>query len=506
MIEHRNVPSKLAFGGRLALKLPTLLSLIVQFDPKLLEDRDPAGRGALYYAIQMKLEWFIKALLDIKTLDKEVWQRVLCTGPNCIHMAISVGLRPSLIVGLIENVSKNMLAAQDDSGLTPLHLAVEYSRCTKERRKIVRALLEHGDSALDKRGGSKALSVYQHHMASREQHGQKEKKGTIEKRNEIPALKLGEKPGKEEKQDSKEQEEAEPISEKAQKEERVKEQKMRQGGRRRSTAVHDDAQRASTPPTQCNEGRQLSDVQPVAQAPTPSVDQPSIKPATSKRKPDNVAREIAKLLKLHYFRTTFSKKHRSQAASPRDHGSAVEFLFGDNDDCKLIGFEFPPTPRKNQAAMDFDRFKDAYKRFSFDPALLYVDFRKVEFQDPDIDNPRALKRPQQAGAGRRDMVKFFDWLYTEKRVRDIIKVTVEDSEGMPHCDEAIVASLERFSIEILDWRKLDLCPLAIQRASAKSKNIRQLHLWWSGSNAVLRAWSERQGLALLPSLEKIHIY
>lgn len=532
-IHSRNVPFKLAIDGHIAPKLRFLLRLLVQQYPELLEDRDTGGRGALDYAIEMKLEWFIVAVLDSEIPEKN-WQIVLTpkktrgeqgsARPNCIHTAITIGLKPSLTVRLIEKASGDMLAAQDDNGLTPLHHAVEYSRCTKERRKIVRALLEHGDGALDKRTGTDAaLSVYRYHIATRKQHDEKntlkllqesrvernDRNSKSEKRNERAIPGADRKPAKQEEQADKEKE-PKAKSEKEQKERKQNEQKMRQGAlRRRSTASNDgaldvNAQGALIPANQPNEGRQLSDVLPRAPAATSPASHINIKPADRKSKPDNVAGEIAKLLKLHYFRTIFSNKHRAQDASLRDHASAVDFLFGDNHEDKLICFDFPPIPRKKQVPMDFDRFKESYKLFNFDPALLYVDFRKLELQVSD--NPRAAEGMQDSGAGRRDMVQFFDWLYTDKRVRDIIKVTVEDREGVPHCDEVIIDSLKRFSIEILDWRKLDLCPFAIQRASAKSNKMRELHLWWSGSNAVLRAWSERQGLALLPSLEKIHIY
>ena len=532
-IQSRNMPFRLAMNADIAPKLPILLRLLVQEYPELLEERDTGGRGALDHAIEMKLEWFIVAVLDSEIPEKN-WQTVLTpkktrgeqsAGPNCIRTAITIGLKPSLTVRLIKRASGDMLAAQDDNGLTPLHHAVEYSRCTKERRKIVRTLLEHGDGALDKRTGTDpALSVYRYHIATRKQHDEKnalkllqesrvernDRNIKSEKRNERAVPGADRKPAKQEEQANKEEKEPKPKSEKEQKERNQREQKMRQGAlRRRSIASNDgaldvNAQGALIPANQPNEGRHLSDVLPRAPAPTSPASHLNIKPANRKSKSDNVAGEIAKLLKMHYFRTIFSNKHTAQDASLRDHASAVDFLFGDNHEDKLICFDFPPIPWKKQVPMDFDRFKESYKLFNFDPALLYVDFRKLELQVPD--NPRAAERTQDSGAGRRDMVQFFDWLYTDKRVRDIIKVTVEDREGVPHCDEVIIDSLKRFSIEILDWRKLDLCPDAIQRASAKSNNMRELHLWWSGSNAVLRAWSERQGLALLPSLKKIHIY
>ena len=148
----------------------------------------------------------------------------------------------------------------------------------------------------------------------------------------------------------------------------------------------------------------------------------------------------------------------------------------------------------------------SYSGFKFDDVLLYVDFRRFELE-------RAAPRARQGvnansnspGAGRKDMEEFFNWLY-EKNVRNIIKVSVEDRDGIPHSDQSIENSLCRFDIEILDWKKPDLDPQAICNACHSSKNLLDLHLWWSGNNAILRAWSEPAGLAQLRSLEKIHLH
>ena len=86
----------------------------------------------------------------------------------------------------------------------------------------------------------------------------------------------------------------------------------------------------------------------------------------------------------------------------------------------------------------------------------------------------------------------------------IVRVIVDETNpNLPdHCDEAIEQSLWDLRVEVLDWRKLDLCPETILRASPE---VEELYLLWSGSNAVLRGWSEPQGLACLEKLTKIHL-
>lgn len=58
------------------------------------------------------------------------------------------------------------------------------------------------------------------------------------------------------------------------------------------------------------------------------------------------------------------------------------------------------------------------------------------------------------------------------------------------------------NVEILDWRRLDLDPVSLTRVG---KCLRELHLQWSGKNTTLRAWSEKEGLAMIPTLETISV-
>lgn len=114
-----------------------------------------------------------------------------------------------------------------------------------------------------------------------------------------------------------------------------------------------------------------------------------------------------------------------------------------------------------------------------------------------------------------DQLYFLRWLRQKKGVKKIIKLTVDDRRE-PHRDEDIEEAVggwddrqgknepsRSFDVEILDWRKLDLCPVTISRAAP---NVRELHLQWSGSNSVLFGWSDTQCLPKLPLLRKIHIH
>jgi hypothetical protein len=106
----------------------------------------------------------------------------------------------------------------------------------------------------------------------------------------------------------------------------------------------------------------------------------------------------------------------------------------------------------------------------------------------------------------------------------IIKLSVEEpidgSQGV-HGDQTIQEALGRFVIEHLDWKKTDLDPETIlhvgsqiEKPYSESPNdidpvvesqMRKLTLIWSGSNAVLRAWSDEDALPKMRFLQEVEI-
>jgi hypothetical protein len=526
-IQQRNVAYKLAYKG--GPDLPHLVKLIVEKYPELLEDADQAGMMAFHHAIKTKLEWFIESIVNSEIKNEEL-ERALGaikheegqpkSKQNCIHRAITTNLEPSLTRKLVEK-APNLLSAQDVAGLTPLHHAVDYKRCLKGGfRRVVETLLHHGGGALDKRTHPPdAFSVYQYHMHTKTLANLREAPKVptervdtrVDRKNDrtLPGLDKKPMPGTETDAPCL----GPMMDEKKHKERRDEERetRMRSVGLQRVPTLNMSA--GLDAPAQPNESRQLSEGTPKQKAfSTPILPVPPIgsvvatktssgsKHARQTKRADN----IAKLLKLHYFRTIFYLEPNNLDVPLRTHASAERFLFGDNTECKDICSEIPPVSRKEPENIDFDRFKESYGPFAFDPMLLYVAFGNLEVHLGEDD--RFVKRRQQQGLGRRDLVRFFKWLHQEKGEKNIIKVSVEDGEELPHSDEAIVECLEDFEIEILDWRKPDICPLAILGENMSSSNIRELHLHWSGNNTVLRGWSAPRGLAGLPKLSKVHIY
>lgn len=97
----------------------------------------------------------------------------------------------------------------------------------------------------------------------------------------------------------------------------------------------------------------------------------------------------------------------------------------------------------------------------------------------------------------------FWWLKKEKGVNSIFEIEVHD-ERKPHSDENIEAILRQFhGVKKLDWKKFDLCSQVIVNAAP---DVEVMHLYWAGNNAVLRGWSEPEGLKQLGKLAEVHIH
>jgi hypothetical protein len=90
-------------------------------------------------------------------------------GTTCLHQAISWGRRNELIKIIIGFVPEAMFISRDAKGRTPLHLAVEYDRCSIAHADLVEELLRRGPAAMDEKisDGSDSSTVYQYHERTR---------------------------------------------------------------------------------------------------------------------------------------------------------------------------------------------------------------------------------------------------------------------------------------------------------------------------------------------------
>lgn len=142
---------------------------------------DDLGNTPLHTAIQHNNRNFLLAISgrpsQPETVEKvrqsiergkDTWA-LRPTGTTFLHDALaSKGLLHDnrLLLAIIALAPDAMLCAQDIKGRTPLHMAVEYSKCTALRLEIVRELISRDSSVLLKRD-NRSLSVYQYHVLSK---------------------------------------------------------------------------------------------------------------------------------------------------------------------------------------------------------------------------------------------------------------------------------------------------------------------------------------------------
>ncbi|KAF4629159.1 hypothetical protein G7Y89_g8986 [Cudoniella acicularis] len=355
-----------------------LIRLLIQKYPELMEERDLSGTTPLHTAIYKDNADAVKTMCEtVKEIDKILMIKGGRQSESCLHAAVRSNIPVDVTIQLIKRATEQIFFCQDSQGRTPLHVAVEYVRCTDSQLGIVQEILRQCGAALDV--ADYPQTAFRHI-------------NTIWKHS-TPT-----------------------------------------GSRR--MRLYRTKNRPAIPP-------------------------------------------------LHNLRTTLY--------GTRNQEMAVRFLYGYNIEGRKINFEF----LNESTTIDPDRFRQGYSNHEYDDMLRYVTLRGDYKVDPQ---PWA---DSNDGIGRSDMLFFFQWLKNEKGVRRILKVTVHDDTGqIAHSDEVIQTALPDFDVEILDWCKVDLCPETIYRAC---RNLRWLRLKWSGNNAVLRAWSEPEGLPRLKQLRRVDL-
>ncbi|EGR47699.1 uncharacterized protein TRIREDRAFT_79111 [Trichoderma reesei QM6a] len=199
---------------------------------------------------------------------------------------------------------------------------------------------------------------------------------------------------------------------------------------------------------------------------------------------------VERLLKLHYLRS-------------RSYNAAMEILYGRNttSDYELY-FDLSGHGNITQTGLE-----NLLSKLRFEDILQYVAIPRlnveVNMNTANSKRSRASGRShKQDGEGRRDLCYIFDRL-RKKGVKTILKVIIDDSMTPAHSDEAIEDALKFMDVEIWDWKRTDLCSEVICRVAAKA---REVNLYWSGNNAVLRGWSEEGGLKKLGELKTVYLH
>lgn len=146
----------------------------------------------------------------------------------------------------------------------------------------------------------------------------------------------------------------------------------------------------------------------------------------------------------------------------------------------------------------------------FENILQYVDVPMISSTE-QVANQRSKplrSRIQQDGDGRTDVQAVFE-LLRHKGVQTILEITVDDLGHPAHSDSAIEKALcwgnppQTMNVEVWNWKKVEISPDLIFKVAS---DVTSVQLYWSGRNAVLRAWSEEEGLPKLARLRHIALH
>lgn len=159
-------------------RFPTLIRQVLAFPAgaSLMGDKDNDKRTPLYVAISSANRKFLRAATnwpgDSITTKRvrgalEAAEGAASGETTSLHLAVTKQhkITHGILMGIIQMAPKAMFRVQDAAGHTPLHLAVENSRCTGEQLAVVQALIERDPSVLEMTT-AKGHSVYQHHVWS----------------------------------------------------------------------------------------------------------------------------------------------------------------------------------------------------------------------------------------------------------------------------------------------------------------------------------------------------
>nr|RBQ96893.1 hypothetical protein FVER53263_04444 [Fusarium verticillioides] len=377
---------------------------------------------------------------------------------------------------------RQMFFVRDSRGRTPLHRAVEYECCCKSQVGVVSELLRACGGLLDTpiqdpEDASRTISVYQYHHYTRKKALESRHRDAQDKASQQlkpgPAKKIdpGQEKGIDPKKDSKR------VSTRPEKSGAERSSMGPPPPRDKGDSVSKRRGSIALTPQGITTPLQSPSLVPLNRVKTEAV-QKITRPAVAdklvnkEKETQEAANKISSLLKLETLRKQSPEK-------------AAESLRLQGELAKEFWFDFGPPNTLSE-----NDFKKHFGHLKFDTALQYVGF-------PQLRLKGSREQPDVRYQGRNDMVFFFNWLRA-KPVTRIIKVVVEDMEKPSHSDEAIEECLKDLGVEILDWRRLDLDALTLRKIGT---HLREIHLQWSGSNSTLRAWSEKEGLAMISTLE-----
>ncbi|KAM0565038.1 hypothetical protein ACHAP9_008779 [Verticillium nonalfalfae] len=502
---------------------------IVQKYPRLLLEADREKKTPLYIAIESsKMSRLAEIMIDgCKYFDRALAKPCREKGENCLHLAMRSRHLPGAVKQkFIRLAPKEAIYAQDSKGYTPLHYAVEFKRANEEQLEVVKQLIAKDDTAflkVTKAPDPRSVYQYAEHTRltydvpkastrtpassrSKDKNADSRTPGEQDASRDQPEPQAPAAPKRE--LDPKSKREAERKAREEIEARQKKEASSRHGQGRNENPDVKSREPVGPPPVDGSRKGDAVDplIRSLTRKATVTFDETAKEKSSrksrktvedpkeaeeTKKKLEEWSAKIRLELKLHCMRT-------------RAPDETTRFLYGKNKAGTQICFEYFGAP----AAIKSRDFKASFEHLRFDEVLQYVAFPRLEVEPKPALHPRTNAADEDyplenLGRGRTDMIYFFDWL-RKKNVKRIIRVIVQEVDGQPsHSDEAIERALAGFQVEALDWQKPDLDPDTI---CAVSEELRELTLHWRGNNAVLKGWSDNDGLRRLRHLEKVHMH
>lgn len=516
--------------------------------PQLMSDKNDEHRTPLYLALENEKMGLVRAMLRAKMITQAL--EVKCSGgENCLAYALRSRKVPAdMLADLVNKATFRAINEKDNRNWTPLHLAADYTESSEERLKLIRTLIEKGENraddesedielALDVYAGPEKMSVYEYHVQTREKAKMAPAKSRTTERpsgSSAPAKVNEERKAPADREPER--------SSQAKRQEQEREGAPGKAGPQGRGKEGPAAQRANNPsPEQTTRKEGPGSARPEANKDSDDqLDVPSPRAPGGQNKAVNFQASVVQAdLQHEQKRTIAEAKAREKdkwsdmilaelklyCMRTRSIRQATRFLHGKAGDSKIILHALPLAVGKLTKLPDvhlfFDysglpeevnpnSFEKNFKSFTFDEVLHYVHFsRSGNAQGWLTKEPTMKAFTDEHGefwksksTGRKDLLYFFNWLH-RKKVKHIIRLHVDESHDSLHCEEAIEKALHPFHIDILSWSKPDLDPDMLCRACP---DVQELHLRWSGNNAVLRSWSEADGLRRLKHLSRVCIY
>ncbi|KAM0329394.1 hypothetical protein ACHAQA_004701 [Verticillium albo-atrum] len=504
---------------------------IVQKYPRLLLEADGEKKTPLYIAIESsKMSRLAEIMIDgCKYYDRALAKPCREKGENCLHLA----MRSRHLSGAVKQKFINLapieaIYAQDSRGYTPLHYAVEFKRASEEQLDVVKKLIAKDDSAFLKlTKAPDQRSVYQYAEYTRNAFitPKSSTKPSSSSRTKDKKVDGGSARTPREAEVPKEQPEPQAapkreLDPKAKREAEERERKETEARAKKEAAAgarHGQSRKENSDFKSRELGAQPTDgsrkedgldvpIRSLTRKATVTFEEnPREKSSRKTRKPTEDAKETEETKRrLEEWATKIRMELKLHCMRTRAPDETARFLYGKNKAGTQICFEYFGAP----AAIKSRDFKASFEHVRFDDVLQYVAFPRLEVEPKPPLHPKTNAADEDyplesLGRGRTDMIYFFDWL-RKKNVKRIIRVIVQEVDGQPaHSDEAIERALAGFQVEALDWQKPDLDPDTI---CAVSEELRELTLHWRGNNAVLKGWSDVDGLRRLKYLEKIDLH